>query len=95
LDSNRYKEGFDELSDIFEFVSKSPYFNPDKYKLENISSKGRVRDKKRTTYQEFLKYCDTLTGKYWVSNEDKTVYLEHIFFHFQKLMKLIKLRLLI
>lgn len=82
LDVDRYKQGFNELSDIFEFVSKSPYFNPDKYKLENLSNKGRVRDKKRTTYQEFLKYCETLTGEYWISNEDKTVYFEHIFFYY-------------
>ncbi len=58
LDYNKRASGFDSLEDIFEYVSSSPYFNPDIYLLENRNHISRVRDKKRKTYQEFLKWCE-------------------------------------
>ena len=56
LDVEQFNKGFDNLDEIFSFVAASPHYNPDDYKLENISSAGRVRDKKRETYQKFLKF---------------------------------------
>jgi hypothetical protein len=79
VDYERYKQGFDDLVSLFEWVSASKYFNPDAYKLENVSSYGRVRDKKRVTYQEFLKYINTKTFDVIPMNEDKSVYLDRIF----------------
>ncbi len=64
LDHTRFDVGFDTLNDIFEYVSASKYFNPEAYKLENVSHVGRVRDRKRKTYQEFLKYIDENQGRW-------------------------------
>lgn len=48
--------GFDSLVEIFRFVVSSPYTNPDIYILDNRNHAARMRDKKRPTYQKFLKW---------------------------------------
>lgn len=53
-----FKRGFDTLEDIFKFVAGSEFFNRDIYLLENRNAQSRVRDRKRRTYMEFLKYCE-------------------------------------
>lgn len=50
----RFRKGFDNLKEVYEYVGDSKYFNGDIYLLENQSYKSRVRDKKRPTYQMFL-----------------------------------------
>lgn len=50
----RFRKGFDNLKEVYEYVGGSKYFNGDIYLLENQSYKSRVRDKKRPTYQMFL-----------------------------------------
>lgn len=57
---DRYLQGFRTLEDIFEYVSKSPFFNRDLYPLEHRNHYARMRDRKRKTYNAFLQYCDTL-----------------------------------
>lgn len=58
LSYERYCEGFDELEDIFKFVVASPLFNKDIYLLENRNNYARTRDKKRPTYNAFLKWIE-------------------------------------
>lgn len=58
LDVERYKQGFETLEDVFEYVASSPYFNPDIYLLHNRNHISRTRDKKRKTYSAFLKWCE-------------------------------------
>lgn len=53
-----YGYGFDTLEDIFEFVAKSEFFNPEIYLLENRNAKARYRDSKRKTYSAFLAWCE-------------------------------------
>lgn len=55
----RYKQGFETLDEMFQFVVSSPFFNKDIYLLHNRNHTSRVRDKKRKTYMSFLKYCET------------------------------------
>lgn len=50
----RFRKGFENLKEVYEYVGGSKYFNGDIYLLENQSYKSRVRDKKRPTYQMFL-----------------------------------------
>lgn len=57
-DVEAFKRGFDTLEDIFKFVAGSKFFNRDIYLLENRNAQSRVRDRKRRTYMEFLKYCE-------------------------------------
>lgn len=49
---------FNELEDIFEYVTTSKYFNKSIFLLENRNHISRVRDKKRPTYMKFLKFID-------------------------------------
>jgi len=58
LDVEKYKSGFNTLEELFEYVASSPYFNPDIYLLHNRNHVSRVRDKKRKTYNLFLKWCE-------------------------------------
>lgn len=59
LDPERYNQGFDTLEDIFKYVVSSPYFNKDIFLLHNRNHTSRVRDAKRKTYMEFLKWIET------------------------------------
>jgi hypothetical protein len=83
LDADRFDAGFDTLEDIFGFVRTSKYFNPESYKLENLNTIGKMRDKKRTTYREFLGYneANPVSNPY-VKSADKSVHLPHIFDYF-------------
>ena len=78
LDVDRFDAGFEDLQEIFEYVASSRYFNPNAYKLENISAKGRVRDRKRSTYQAFLQFCENCTQPILEMNDDKMFYLPTI-----------------
>lgn len=82
LDVDRFDLGFDTQVDLFEYVASSPYFNPEKYKLENLSHTGRVRDKKRDTYQKFLEWLKTYNGPVAEMNNDKSFYLDRVFSYF-------------
>lgn len=73
LDFNytRWTKGFDDLEDIYEFVSRSKYFNPDIYLFDQMNHRSRVRDQKRSTYNGFLKWCDQMRVGEW---EDQMFY---------------------
>lgn len=58
LDVERYKLGFDDYQDMFDYVISSPAFDPSKFELENLNHRNRVRDRKRKTYNMFLSYID-------------------------------------
>ena len=79
LDPEVFNAGFDNLNQMFDYAVTSPYYNPENYLLENISSAGRIRDKKRPTYQAFLKYGETYTGPRSEKVIDKSVFLQKIF----------------
>jgi hypothetical protein len=61
FDFSRYLRGFDEVLDIFDYVTNSKYFSKELYLMENRNNKGRTRDKKRNTYMLFLKHIENLT----------------------------------
>jgi len=50
--------GFQTLNDLFNFIIRTPFFNKDIYLLDNRNSKARVRDIKRKSYTEFLKFSE-------------------------------------
>lgn len=79
----RYARGFDTLEDIFKFVVSSPFFNKDIYLLHNRNHTSRVRDAKRRTYMEFLKWIedpDNLPQPWnYCKKEDKKDWLPYLF----------------
>lgn len=52
----KFVYGFDNIEDVYNFVCESKYFDKDIYLLNNRSHKSRIRDRKRITYSNFLKY---------------------------------------
>lgn len=56
FDFEVYKKGFNNLNEIFKYISCGKYMSPDLFALENRNAKARVRDAKRTTYMNFLEY---------------------------------------
>lgn len=57
-DPEWYMAGFENLEEIFQFVVSSPYFSPDIFLLKNRNAQARIRDRKRPTYNAFLKWCE-------------------------------------
>lgn len=79
-DSKRYFEGFEDLEEIFQYVSSTPYFNPDIFLLANRNAHARVRDRKRPTYTAFLKWCEERPElRKFVMPEDKAEWLPRVF----------------
>lgn len=81
FDYETWENGFDDLEDIFKFIADSEYFNVDYYPLEHRSHVARVRDKKRPTYNAFLKWINDTQP---LSNPliDKEEWLTRIFDHY-------------
>lgn len=63
LDYSMWVKGFDELQDIFEFITKSKYFGTEMFQMENLNKINRDRNKKRKSYVAFLEYIATLPEK--------------------------------
>jgi hypothetical protein len=82
-DPERFREGFENLEDIFKFVAGSRYFNRDIFLLENRNAQSRIRDRKRPTYTKFLTWCEdrpNLPG--YTYPAEKSTWLAHLAEHF-------------
>ncbi len=79
-DPARFHQGFEVLPDLFEYVAGSAFFNRDIFLLENRNYQSRVRDRKRKTYTEFLKWCEDQPGlPAFPYPEDKQKWLPRLF----------------
>jgi hypothetical protein len=80
LNQHTFGVGFDTLEDIFKFIRESRYFNPENYKLENLNTIAKIRDRKRSTYNTFLKYnVENPHPLPYQRKPNKFDYLEEIF----------------
>lgn len=79
FDVETYDRGFDNLDEIFDFVTSSRYFNPWLYDFETLNRINRERDQKRATYASFVEHVAPMkeAGKeaYHYFYYDKKVYL--------------------
>lgn len=57
-DFKRYRQGFHNLEEIFEFVVSSRFFHSGAFQFENRNNKDSARDRKRPTYMAFLKWLN-------------------------------------
>jgi hypothetical protein len=85
FDLPQYDRGFDTLKDMFEWVEKSPGFNPHIYLWESVNAKSRIRDRKRPNYNKFLDCIEekSLLGRYANILVDKEVSRERAIKFFQ------------
>ena len=58
LSYEKLEEGFDELEDIFKFVSNCKYFNWKRFQLTELNKMNRERNLKRKSYMSFLEWID-------------------------------------
>ena len=88
LDVNRFKQGFKNLEDIFEYVTTSKYFGLNAFILADMPCKDRHRDQKRTTFIKFEEYCvanaDSLPKVSPHIPEDKLAFLYTLFPELEK-----------
>lgn len=56
FDVERFKQGFNNMNEVFEFVVSSTFFNKDAFLFENRNHKAHARDKKRSNYLAALEY---------------------------------------
>ncbi len=86
-DAARYAQGFEDLQEVFEYVASTPYFSTAIFLLENRNAQARVRDRKRPTYNAFLKWCEARPDlPSYAFPQDKKAWLPRIaefFPHFQ------------
>jgi len=79
LDFNQWIKGFDDAEQMFEWITKSKYFNPNCFKFENLNHENRTRNKKRKVYSEFVEYLNKYNDSnlyFYVPSENKQ---EHLF----------------
>lgn len=79
LSYDRWKEGFDELEDIFKFIAESKYFNYEYLQLENNNRVNRERDVKRKSYMSFLEWIEANAkddNHRYAYEKDKSVYVD-------------------
>lgn len=88
LDKLKFKQGFDGYEELFDFVMSSPFFNPEIFKLENLNNINRVRDRKRKTYNMFLKYIESKNFDSSVGFHRKLTYEEKEEFVFKRFPKI-------
>lgn len=56
----KWVKGFDDWGQIFDWIVESEFFDHRLFDLENLRHHDRVRDKKRKSYQAFLKYIKSI-----------------------------------
>lgn len=74
------REPFYDFTSVYEWLSESPYFNPDIFLLDNRNAKSRIRDAKRPMYTGLLRWIQEKNPPArFHFNKDKSVYLPLIF----------------
>jgi hypothetical protein len=70
-DFDKYIQGFDTLEEIFMYCISSRYFDSNMFRMENLGSVDRKRNKKRGSYKLFLEYMEEnhITKEYKFMNE--------------------------
>lgn len=88
FEPKRFREGFENLEEVYKYVGGSKYFDGNIYLMENQSYKYRVRDKKRPTYQQFLQWIrDNDTPSVFTYPQNKEEWLPKIFEAFPEFKK--------
>jgi hypothetical protein len=78
-DYDRYLQGFETLEDIFKFTINTKYFDSEIFKMENLKSIDKKRNRKRGSYHIFLNYLkDNDINMRYEYHKDKDLYLPMI-----------------
>ena len=87
IDFETYSNGFNDMTDAFELISTSQYFDPTIFAFEEMNSIARIRDKKRTSYHAFLDWIEANKDQFpFRLNREPTHYLKEVFVSFPDLI---------
>lgn len=78
LSYDRWLEGFENLTDIFEYIVQSPFFDYDMFQLSNLNKINRERNLKRASYMSFLEYIELNHKDKVFTFEDKELTLKGV-----------------
>jgi hypothetical protein len=53
-----FNDGFKTFDEMFDDITKIPYFSSEYFKFENLNNKNRTRNQKRKTFNNFLNYLE-------------------------------------
>lgn len=90
-DYNIFQSGFDTLEEIFDFIVSSKYFNYKIFKFENLNAIDKKRNKKRKSYNEFLKYIENIKKEFIFNNKESYINDINEYFPESKLIEQIEL----
>ncbi len=76
FDPDEYVEGFQDLTDIFNYVIGSKYFNPKIFQYEALNHQNKTRNKKRVNYAGFLDYIEDKKTESPYEYQDKDFYVK-------------------
>lgn len=84
LDLDKFKAGFNNALEMFEWAGKSPYFDPEIFKFENLNHINKVRDRKRVVYNQLVNWCvnDYVPTVNRIPFPDKDKRLDFVLQHF-------------
>lgn len=88
LDIEYKPETYNTLEDIFNGIIKSKFFDPVVYQFDNLNAVARIRDKKRPTYNKFLKFIEDKPSNHKF-DKTKSVYYYGILKQYGKLQELL------
>jgi hypothetical protein len=73
LSYDEFQNGFENLEDVFKFVAKSTFFDPEIFLFHNRNHKAVIRDRKRATYNSFLNWIKETnpSANYSFENKDE------------------------
>jgi hypothetical protein len=75
-DIDKFQKGFDNIIEIFDWTISSKYFDSYGFQFENLNSIDKKRNRKRSTYNEFLEYIEGNNTKYKFKRKED--YIEDI-----------------
>lgn len=77
FDYNEYLCGFENLEEIFKYITNSKYFNSSIFYFENLRHIDKKRNRKRKTYNQFLEYVNERKYVDYIF-KNKTEYVEEV-----------------
>jgi len=77
FDYDRFEEGFDNVTDIYEFIVNGKFYDKEMFKPENLIAVDRKRSMNRPSYRAFLEYSKSTTSNF-TFDKNKNVYIDYI-----------------
>lgn len=82
LDYSEWKEGFNNPRQMFQWITRSKYFNRLCFDYSQLTHQNRTRNRKRETYRKFLEFLENEYFEAGYNNQNKQNHLFRGLYHF-------------